>query len=93
MSYALATTALLMGLAGGPHCAVMCGAACGGLQRMGAQRRPQSPLVFQAGRLAGYSIAGAAAATAVQSLAWMTEHAAVFKPAWVLSTWPCWAGG
>ena len=34
MSYALTTTALLMGLAGGPHCAVMCGAACGGLARM-----------------------------------------------------------
>jgi sulfite exporter TauE/SafE len=84
MSYALATTALLMGLAGGPHCAVMCGAACGGLRRMGPQRQAQSPLVFQAGRLAGYSIAGAVAATAVQSFAWMTEHAVVFKPAWVL---------
>ncbi len=68
MSYALTTTALLMGLAGGPHCAVMCGAACGGWRRMGPQRRPQSPLVFQAGRLVGYSTAGAAAATAVQRL-------------------------
>ncbi|WP_411879786.1 sulfite exporter TauE/SafE family protein [Polaromonas sp. YR568] len=86
MSYALATTALLMGLAGGPHCAVMCGAACGGLRRMGAQpqRRPQSPLVFQAGRLVGYSTAGAAAAAAVQSFAWITEQAAVVKPLWVL---------
>jgi sulfite exporter TauE/SafE len=51
---------------------------------MGTQRRPQSPLVFQAGRLTGYSIAGAAAATAVQSFAWITEQAVVFKPAWVL---------
>lgn len=87
MSYALATTALLMGLAGGPHCAVMCGAACGGLRQMGrkgTQQRPQSPLLFQAGRLAGYSTAGAAAAAAVQSLAWMAEHAAVFKPVWML---------
>jgi len=84
MSYALTTTALLMGLAGGPHCAVMCGAACGGLRRMDPKRRPQSPLLFQAGRLVGYSAAGAAAAAAVQSLAWMAEHATAFKPVWTL---------
>lgn len=84
MSYALTTTALLMGLAGGPHCAVMCGAACGGFRRASPGQPAPSPLVFQAGRLVGYSISDAAAATAVQSLAWMTEQAVVFKPAWVL---------
>lgn len=84
MTYALATTALLMGLAGGPHCAVMCGAACGGLARAGQRRQAHSPLVFQAGRLAGYSIAGAAAAAAVQSFAWMTEQAVIFRPVWTL---------
>jgi sulfite exporter TauE/SafE len=84
MSYALVTTALLMGLAGGPHCAVMCGAACGGIVRMGNRRKAHSPLLFQAGRLAGYSIAGAVAATAVQSFAWMTEQAAIFRPIWML---------
>jgi sulfite exporter TauE/SafE len=84
MTYALATTALLMGLAGGPHCAVMCGAACGGLARVGPRRQARSLLGFQAGRLAGYSIAGAAAATAVQSFAWMTEQAAVLRPVWML---------
>ena len=31
MSATLAATALLMGLAGGPHCAAMCGAACAGV--------------------------------------------------------------
>ncbi|MES2483790.1 MAG: sulfite exporter TauE/SafE family protein, partial [Pseudomonadota bacterium] len=30
----LAATALLMGLAGGPHCAAMCGAACAGVTRI-----------------------------------------------------------
>ena len=84
MTYALATTALLMGLAGGPHCAVMCGAACGGLARMGSRRQAHSPWLFQAGRLAGYSIAGSAAAVAVQSFAWMTEQAALFRPIWML---------
>jgi len=84
MTYALTTTALLMGLAGGPHCAVMCGAACGGLARMGQPQRVNSPMLFQAGRLAGYSTAGAAAASAVQSFAWMTQQAALFRPVWML---------
>ena len=29
MQASLALTALMMGLAGGPHCVAMCGAACG----------------------------------------------------------------
>ncbi|MFI4927611.1 MAG: hypothetical protein ACHP7E_07990 [Burkholderiales bacterium] len=33
MTLTLAGTALLMGLAGGPHCVAMCGAACGGVIR------------------------------------------------------------
>jgi len=43
-----------------------------------------SPWLFQAGRLVGYSIAGAIAAEAVQSLAWMTSHAAALRPVWTL---------
>ncbi len=34
MQTALAGTALLMGLAGGPHCVAMCGAACAGTVRL-----------------------------------------------------------
>lgn len=83
VSPALAATALVMGLAGGPHCTAMCGAACAGVVRAGA--RPKlSPWVFQAGRLAGYSIAGAIAAEAVQSLAWLTSQAAALRPVWTL---------
>jgi len=83
MSTTLAATALLMGLAGGPHCTAMCGAACAGVVRVGRQPK-MSPLMFQAGRLLGYSAAGAVAAQAVQGLAWMTAHTAALKPAWTL---------
>jgi uncharacterized protein len=83
MSYALAATALVMGLAGGPHCTAMCGAACAGVVRMGAGR-PKSPWVFQAGRLAGYSIAGALAAETVQGLSWLVGQAAALRPVWTL---------
>lgn len=39
METSLALTALLMGLAGGPHCVAMCGAACGALGRAGGAGR------------------------------------------------------
>jgi uncharacterized protein len=82
MPAALAVSALLMGLAGGPHCAAMCGAACGGLTRRGAKPSTRAMLSFQAGRLAGYAVAGALAAYAVQSFAWLTQHTSALQPAW-----------
>ena len=78
VSATLAATALAMGLAGGPHCTAKCGALCAGVARSGKS----SPWVFQAGRLAGYSAAGAIAAEAVQALAWLTSHAAPLRPVW-----------
>ena len=92
MSTTLAVTALVMGLAGGPHCAAMCGAACAGISRLGPRQdtgsrspsRWRSLWNFQAGRLLGYSLAGAAAAAAVQSLAWLTTHTAALRPVWTL---------
>lgn len=85
MSTTLAATALLMGLAGGPHCAAMCGAICGGMARAVRPQQPQRSLwAFQAGRLVGYSLAGAAAALAVQSLAWLTTHTTALRPVWTL---------
>lgn len=83
MSLTLAATALLMGLAGGPHCTAMCGAACAGVVRMGHQPS-LSPWIFQAGRLVGYSVAGAVAAQAVQSFAWLVEQTAALRPVWTL---------
>jgi sulfite exporter TauE/SafE len=88
MSTSIAVTALLMGLAGGPHCAAMCGAACAGITRLGAQSGTQarwrSMGAFQAGRLTGYAVAGATAAFAVGNLAALTEHMAALRPLWTL---------
>jgi uncharacterized protein len=83
MSLTLAATALVMGLAGGPHCTAMCGAACAGVVRMGRQPA-MSPWVFQAGRLVGYSLAGALAAGAVQGFAWLAAETAALRPVWTL---------
>ena len=82
MQTSLAWTALLMGLAGGPHCAAMCGAACAGVVRVAGA--PRGMLQLQAGRLLGYTLAGALAAAAVQNLAWLAEQSAVLRPVWTL---------
>lgn len=99
MSATLAATALLMGLAGGPHCAAMCGAACAGVVRLStaqpvgavsvrwagaALSHWQATALLQLGRLLGYAVAGALAASAMQSLAWLTTHAAALRPLWAL---------
>jgi hypothetical protein len=77
-------TALLMGLAGGPHCIAMCGAACAGIGNAAGARRTSALWSFQAGRLASYSLLGAVAAASMQGLGWLTTQTAVMRPVWTL---------
>lgn len=86
MSLALAASALLLGLAGGPHCAVM----CGGLQA-GVAHRPtpgatlRAMAALQIGRLIGYSVAGAVVAASVAALSTLGAASPVLKPVWTLA--------
>ena len=82
MQSSLAVTAVVMGLAGGPHCVAMCGAACAGLAQAAGPRQRQSLMAFQLGRLIGYSVLGAVAAAGMQALGWLTLHAAALRPVW-----------
>jgi uncharacterized protein len=85
VSTTLAATAFLMGLAGGPHCAAMCGAACGAIARAGVSDKSSRSLwSFQAGRLAGYAAAGGVAAQAVQGFGWLASNTAALRPLWTL---------
>lgn len=91
----IAWTALLMGLAGGAHCLAMCAAPCGAIvgqggddgqpvrwaPRHGAALRGAA---FHAGRIAGYATVGAAAALAMDSLAWLTQQTTALHPVWTL---------
>ena len=84
MEITLAATALLMGLAGGPHCVVMCGAACAGIGRTQAGQGTSALWVFQAGRLLGYSALGGLAAASMQGLGWLSVQSAALRPVWTL---------
>jgi len=82
MQAGLATAALLMGLAGGPHCVAMCGAPVAGVIHL--VRAPSTTLAFHAGRIASYALAGATVALAAQSLAFASAHVTALKPLWVM---------
>ena len=95
MQTALMTSALLMGLAGGPHCVAMCGTACAGVIRIARIRQPghvavvpaavaAAPLLLHLGRVGAYAAAGALAAVTVQALALASAQVTALRPLWIL---------
>jgi len=92
MQTSLVLTALLMGLAGGPHCVAMCGATCTAMGRSTAGHTASSASgsntrvlwTFQLGRLAGYSAMGGLAAASMQGLGWLSIQSAALRPVWTL---------
>jgi uncharacterized protein len=95
MLASLLLTAFVMGLAGGPHCIAMCGAACGAMQssfQTTSQFRSiplrvikTIPWSFYLGRMLGYGILGALAAETLRGLAWLSNQSHVFQPLWTFS--------
>jgi sulfite exporter TauE/SafE len=79
MNEALIVSATLMGLAGTPHCAAMCGVACSPFSRSSA-----SALSFHGARMAGYALAGAFAASSVGLMARFGQSTAALRPLWTL---------
>jgi len=71
-----------MGLAGGPHCVAMCGAACAGLGQAAGAARGRALLAFQGGRIVGYAALGALAAASMQGLGWLTVQSVALRPLW-----------
>lgn len=84
MQTTLIVTGLLMGIAGGPHCVAMCGAACAGIGRASNGGNTRSMWMFQAGRVLGYSALGAMVAASMQGLGWLSVHSAALRPVWTL---------
>ena len=101
MDTALALSALLMGLAGSPHCVAMCGAACAGIAgRCGRERPQRALLALHLGRLLSYAAGGAVAAGSVGALATLAAWSPTLRPLWTLvhaaalglGVWLLWTG-
>ncbi|MDO9313774.1 MAG: sulfite exporter TauE/SafE family protein [Burkholderiaceae bacterium] len=85
MDTALILGAGLMGLAGTPHCAAMCGAPCAAVtQRCGMQARHGLMAGFAMGRLLSYALGGAAVAASVGAVSLLGSMAPVLRPLWTL---------
>ena len=78
----LLLSALLMGIAGGPHCLAMCGSACMGMSRLPGQSAIRNLWLFQTGRLIGYASLGAVAAMSVNTVAWLAAETPLLHPVW-----------
>lgn len=81
MDAALIASAALLGLAGTPHCAAMCGAACAAVTRRGQGAGQTS---FHIARVAGYAATGAVAAASVGTLAQLGQWSPALRPLWTL---------
>ncbi len=101
MEAALALSALLMGLAGSPHCVAMCGAACAGIAgRCGGGQPQRALLALHLGRLASYAAGGAVAAAGVGALGVIAQWSPALRPLWTrvhaaalgLGLWLLWHG-
>jgi sulfite exporter TauE/SafE len=80
MDLALIASCALLGLAGTPHCAAMCGAPC----TAATVTRSGASLAFHAARATGYAAAGGLAAAGVGAAAWLAGAAPVLRPFWAL---------
>jgi len=80
MQTALIYSALVMGLAGGPHCVAMCGAACTSFTQ--SSDKPYAIYFYHLGRVCGYALLGAIATFAIQSIAWLSSYSTILHPLW-----------
>jgi sulfite exporter TauE/SafE len=78
---ALAFSALMLGLAGAPHCTAMCGAACAAATRGGSS----AVWPFHLMRVAAYASAGALAAAGVGALSALGQVSPALRPLWTLA--------
>lgn len=81
MDAALIGSAMLLGLAGTPHCAAMCGGPAAAVCAHSGRR---GQLAFHAGRVLGYALVGGVAAASVSSLALLAQWSPALRPLWAV---------
>lgn len=88
MTSGLLLAAVMMGVVGIPHCVVMCGAPCSLAAHSfsgGHLSQRASAGALQVGRLMGYALLGALAASVVSFTHLLAGHVTALKPLWVMA--------
>jgi len=86
MDSALIVSAVMLGLAGTPHCAAMCAAPCAAAVGQGGRT---ALLSFQLARVLSYAAVGAVVASSMGALAALSEAAPMLRPLWTLVQAAC----
>ncbi|MEZ5621473.1 MAG: sulfite exporter TauE/SafE family protein [Burkholderiaceae bacterium] len=84
MDLALLASALLLGLAGVPHCTAMCAAPCTAVTAGPRQGRRLRWAAFHGMRVLAYAAAGAVAASSVGVLGVLADWTPLLQPLWTL---------
>ena len=84
MDLALLASALLLGLAGVPHCTAMCAAPCAAVTAGPRQGRRLRWAAFHGMRVLAYAAAGAVAASSVGVLGVLADWTPLLQPLWTL---------
>lgn len=100
MDLALLFSALMLGLAGVPHCTAMCAAPCAAVTGGAASGQGLRLVAFHGARVAGYALVGAIAASSVGALAALAQWSPALRPLWTLlhtaalalGAWLLWTG-
>ena len=98
MEASILVSALMLGIAGAPHCTAMCSAPCAAV--VGREGGAGGPIAFHVARITGYAAAGGVAAGGVATLGVLAAAAPVLRPLWallhagifVLGLWLLWQG-
>lgn len=102
MELALIFSAFMLGLAGTPHCAAMCGASCAAVVSSCSRggTATAASWSFHLARVTGYAVAGGLAAAGIGVLAMAGSAAPLVRPIWTLlhmaalalGLWLLWTG-
>lgn len=100
MDLALLFSALMLGLAGVPHCTAMCAAPCAAVTGGAAPGQRLRVLAFHGARVSAYALVGAIAASSVGALAALAQWSPALRPLWTLlhaaalalGLWLVWTG-
>jgi sulfite exporter TauE/SafE len=83
MISSLLFSSLILGLTSGPHCMTMCSVSCASFTCLGGKEKILNLILFNLGRVLGYSLMGALAAGLFQAVGWLSINNIIVRKLWI----------